>query len=514
MRIFLTFRRFFVNSIHSNAFALIPPARHILLLLLLGAGTGLSAQNPGTAHANHWFFGYGSGLDFSNGAPVADTNGLQKSIEACVSMSDANGDLLFYGSHDTLYTADHQFMPNGDLENGLNPSQMLAVPKPGSDSLYYVFYSPQHGNIPSTKFAIIDMSLNGGMGEVISKNQVMLQGSSSNRVTEKVAAVRHCNGEDVWIHAKHADSTGLTVHLLSDTGLSSTPVVSNIGNPEHGFGHFSFSPNGNFAASALIDPVVYQSCDERDSIGLYRFDDCTGQFSDPVTLSSKAVYGLSFSPDNSKLYVGAGRTECLSGGAISIGDLVQYDLEPYDKDSILASRTVIAQGPYYFDAMQLGPDGRLYVQDVDTTTYYDTAYSYLGVVQYPDSSGQACSFQMDAVHCGRSDFLMVGLPSFDAAYFNGLKPEPSGVVEKGREKEELRVYPVPSKGRVHIQGLEKLAYRLEVYDPKGRRVALKEFHSGREGSIDLSRLDPGIYFIRGVPASPHQRAFNHKIVMR
>jgi hypothetical protein len=94
--------------------------------------------------------------------------------------------LLFYVSNDTVsvtttqlnggkvYGKDHQLMSGGDSINSQGwYYELVIIPVPNSNDLYYVF------SIGVTAFygiyySVIDMSLNGGLGEVTQKN-VQLQ---------------------------------------------------------------------------------------------------------------------------------------------------------------------------------------------------------------------------------------------------------------------------------------------------------------------------------------------------
>jgi hypothetical protein len=53
--------------------------------------------------ANFWYFGRNAGIDFTNGAPTALTNGQLNTSEGCSTISDADGNLLFYSDGTTLY---------------------------------------------------------------------------------------------------------------------------------------------------------------------------------------------------------------------------------------------------------------------------------------------------------------------------------------------------------------------------------------------------------------------------
>jgi len=100
-------------------------------------------------------------------------------------------------------------MDNGDLyfpdgTGGRSSTMNLILNLPGSDSLYWFFYPDQITDNTDTfakklRYAVIDMSLNGGLGKVILKHQIMLDTSS-----ERVEGIRHCNGKDWWIIGQNA----------------------------------------------------------------------------------------------------------------------------------------------------------------------------------------------------------------------------------------------------------------------------------------------------------------------
>ena len=76
---------------------------------------------------------------------MADTNGQMIVWKGSATMSDTAGNLLFYTNGIQVWNKNHQIMPNGNfLINSYSPvapTQILAVPKPGSSNLYYIFYT-------------------------------------------------------------------------------------------------------------------------------------------------------------------------------------------------------------------------------------------------------------------------------------------------------------------------------------------------------------------------------------
>ena len=108
-----------------------------IFLFLLFISNGSYSQGE----ANNWYFGYGAGITFNSGSPVAVTDGQLYTFEGCTTISDAAGQLLFYTDGISVYNRNHIMMLNGDSLNGDTSSSQSAtiVPKPGSSTLFYVF---------------------------------------------------------------------------------------------------------------------------------------------------------------------------------------------------------------------------------------------------------------------------------------------------------------------------------------------------------------------------------------
>jgi hypothetical protein len=86
-------------------------------------------------------------------------------------------------------------MQNGDSILGqLWYHELLILPFPGNDSLYYLF-SIGVSSVYGLKYCVIDMKANGGLGEVIQKN-IQLQ---SLPMVDCLTAVKHGNGRDWWL---------------------------------------------------------------------------------------------------------------------------------------------------------------------------------------------------------------------------------------------------------------------------------------------------------------------------
>ena len=89
--------------------------RAIFTILLLTIGYYSYSQKE----ANIWYFGLEAGLDFNSGTPVVLTNSAMNTYEACTSISDANGNLLFYTDGLTVWNKNQQIMVNGTGLDGV-----------------------------------------------------------------------------------------------------------------------------------------------------------------------------------------------------------------------------------------------------------------------------------------------------------------------------------------------------------------------------------------------------------
>src|SRR6185295_10694785 len=217
-----------------------------ILPLLLLLSCKCFAQNE----ANIWYFGNQAGVDFNSGTPVALTNCSPSfnAFEGVGTLSDANGNLLFYTDGNHVFNANHVTMPNGTglLSNTSSTQTGLSIKQPGGGSIYYVFHIDFNYSNIKLYYSTVDMSLDGGLGDVAQSN-ILLR----DNTTEKVTGVRHANGTDVWIISHDMGSNAFVAFLLTSSGLSATPVISNTGPAfSNEIGYLKASPQGNMLASA------------------------------------------------------------------------------------------------------------------------------------------------------------------------------------------------------------------------------------------------------------------------
>ena len=360
------------------------------LLTLLSAGL-LLAGAP--AHAQRptdlWYFGQQAGLSFSSGAPQPLSNGKMSTFEGSAVATTGKGELLFYTNGETVWNRQHRPMPNGTklMGSGSSTQSALIVPDPGSGNVFYVFTVAPQGTVGGLRYSIVDMTRDDSLGDLPRVNLLLVQ-----PVAEKLAAVRHANGHDVWVLAHRWNSNAFVAYLVTASGVqSSKPVLSNVGSMNAGpgrnaIGALEFSPDGTHVAAALWR--------ETNKFEIYNFDRTTGKVSQPRSFGPyPEAYGVAFSPDGNKLY---GTCNGTGGGQ---SQLWQFDLKSKTGSPTLVGKSANRK----IGAIQRGPDGRLYVAREDNPA--------LGVVQKPNETGKACTYVDEGLKLGGRRSKL-GLPNF------------------------------------------------------------------------------------------------------
>ncbi|MBP7809389.1 MAG: gliding motility-associated C-terminal domain-containing protein [Bacteroidia bacterium] len=368
-----------------------------LLILLFGL-TG--QQGYSQLQTAKWYFGGQAGLDFM-GMPTILTNGMMNPWEGCASISDASGALLFYTDGITVWNKTHAVMTNGTglFGNGSSTQAGVIVQRPGSANIYYIFTVDAQAAPNGLRYSTVDMSMSAGNGAVTVKN-TLLQTPSD----EKITAVRHCNGVDIWVVTHDWNSNNFRSFLVTAAGVGA-PVNSAVGNVHSGsnantIGQMKASPNGRKIGLAVHDSPL-------NSFELFDFDNSTGVVSNPLVLGTTYnwAYGCEFSPDGTKFYGGK-----YGGGSYR---LYQWNMCAGSSAAIIASCFTVATMPAMPMSIQAALNGKLYVcrfsQQID------------GVINAPNALGAACNY----VDLGQSTAPRtnnLGLPNFVTSYLKSPPP--------------------------------------------------------------------------------------------
>lgn len=457
-------------------------------------------ENPGIEvnRTNIWRFGWGSnvgtndapGLDFTTGSPVV-INGGPDVNQGATTICDSAGSLQLYGGYLSMFNRQYQPMINAPIVgdsgwSGINPTN-IAIPQPGHPNKIYYFSAAA-----SLKYTLVDMSLGGGLGAAIERNVEL----EPYPFGVKVAAVHHCNGRDIWVAWHKWQTDSFFVYLLSDTGLSTVPVISHIGPMDAEYGYFQggrmkFSPDGNKLAIVFhgVSTPAY----------LFDFDKISGVVSNPVALQKDTGdQGISFSPDNTKLYISTNN-----------GRIVQYNLSLGDPQSITASKKIIVDEPTDYITIQLARDGKIYL-----ATASNPYRKYLGVISNPNALDTLCAPHLHSIYLNGAQGAVNSLMNTIESYFytgttaypcygdtlTSVKPiDNIGLIKN------INAYPNPFSERIFIEincrsAVREGLLRYYLYDGIGKlcKSEVKEVYvQGNDMQVILFRnqLSSGIYFM-------------------
>lgn len=312
-------------------------------------------------------------------------------FQGFASISNPNtGDLLFYSDGKRIYNKNMNSMlftlsgssqdintfygsSMGGSGNGLSTDQpVIIVPHPGNANLYYVFFNGNYTtrimyytdihedldgyeNLSRTirtinlglQYSIVDMSLNGGLGGVVSTTTTVLLAGVGEGLTSSL----HSDGTSYWLIAQKGSS--FYSYKIGTSGLVTTPVISNVA-PNNQGDFIKISPNSEHLFSQNL---------------LYDFNNSTGQVTNPLDFlptidkypyqGKQGVYA-EFSPDSNILYfIGSEGNLCMFGCPRWDSGLFMYNLQ-----------TGSLAGGYNFDeytfpigisSLQLGPNNKIYL---------------------------------------------------------------------------------------------------------------------------------------------------------
>ncbi|MEP7238004.1 MAG: T9SS type B sorting domain-containing protein [Ferruginibacter sp.] len=268
-----------------------------------------------------------TGISYNSGNPQTipgiPTPNSEWSIATC---SDSIGNVLFdfcytnptVGSfrNGLIYDKNYQVMPGSNLfgPHYYYGSTALVAPFPASNSKYYLFYQVSQAFSSSArwvlKYAVIDMALNGGLGNVVSADNA-IDTTNADQLITPFTLVQQRGSDNFWVVTCKANSDTLYSRFISSSGVSNNKVISKAGTvwftSVSNYVNLVTSPDGSMIAGARTgNSIIKNICQ------VFNFNAQTGKITDKV---STKIYGinelgsgyntldvLEFSPDNKLLY--------------------------------------------------------------------------------------------------------------------------------------------------------------------------------------------------------------------
>jgi len=321
---------------------------------------------------------------------IGDVKGIDYTFTA---MSDTSGQLLFYTNgvwvfnrlHQNMLPADTTLSPGYWADQSIDigyPIQQdaIALPNPANKNQYYLIHQGfnQYVNYSGgycgdiMYYTLIDMSLNNGLGGIVTFNQVLANGRFN---PGNIQACRHANGRDWWLFYMDCARLHYYSILIDDKGFHAQTPQQFTGRFLSAYGQSKFSPDGTRYAQ-------YYSYAWMDGfLNLYNFDRCAGTldrvFAQDSFPSEGIGTGLEFSPNSRYMYVS------------DRNYVYQYDTWMPNieaaRDTIAAYDGYLDQGFWGldFNGATLAPDGKIYIANATST-------HFMHVINHPDSSGVGC----------------------------------------------------------------------------------------------------------------------------
>lgn len=420
----------------------------LLFCLLVGRSAVAQVPSHQTGQNRNWLFGLNAGMDFNATPPAAVLTNMLAEVGAS-SISDNAGQLLMYARLDTIWDRSGNIMPNA---YGLLPSvpsapsalaesntNSLIVPSLEDTNQYYVFslrsfnFSAADVNGGRLYYSVVDMNLNGGMGDVVpGKKGIKIDSVLADRLT--VVKGNMCN---LWVLTMTKNGKAIHAFEITRNGISHTPVVSAcpaqftspVGSAvnaqpffnQNKHGCMRASPDNKKLAISLFGIVLHLNFSPfglflyGGGIQLCDFNNTTGVCSNSLYMAAtsnllgldKGVSDLCFSPDGTKVYAGHG----LLGTTGSQIGLTQYDISSGTAAGILASATEIDTS-YTIGTLcglRLGADDKIYISSVDISLLGFLPAFTLHRIDNPNLAGTAANLVYNAVNLPVSARCGLGL---------------------------------------------------------------------------------------------------------
>ena len=479
---------------------------------------GLTAQAQKEAY--NWFYGAGQGITWNRTQTfqAIPTNAPNTTVplkdiptrydpvevrprsypmhtrEGCFSLSDGDGNLLFYSSGSDVYNAEHTIMENATgLEGNFSSAQSgIILPYPEHKKKYIAVSIGVASRIGSFAYNVLDVSVGLGKLELPKNRQFTLPaGTQKKMFVESVMATKHANGIDYWIIAIArtgvAGNSKLVSWLVTKDGVSTTPVTSTIpritiSDNYNAYGYLKISPNAKHFALMIH---------ERQNLLWGDFDNRTGLFSNmndyySLTGQSFSCYGGEFSPDSKYLYVS--RYNAPSSRLVDVFEVEQ--LHRGNTTPIKFYTGLSATSNYYVGALQLGPDLRMYLTMSPRSPNLPNSYLY--VFDQPNTPSETGVYALKNLSPGTGSGgdgapgTRFGLPTFAASFFVDISGSATICVEEeavytlNSNAAYLEVDFDESEGPQTIRNTEELRHsfkkpgnyviKISPLDPQGRPI--------------------------------------------
>ncbi len=382
------------RDFHSHGNRVITLKYFLFLLILLLNGTVSYAQYQ----AANWLLYPQTKASFISQSPEFSTDNAVDAV-FMGTYSDLSGRLILYSNGKTVWNSSGVPYKNGENIYSSPGYNTVIVPKPESDSTFYifntVFVTPSTGTSGvNLVYSIVDLRANNRMGEVVERGKILYGGMHGF-----YAVSGTCDGSSLWLIGDvdsnvFEGSDRMLIFRITKNGIdgpySNLPTGLSIGNSSgYRFSpdakKFVFSIDGNF--------------DTRTILADFNFDQVARE---PFTnLRSLPFSRVEFSPNSKFLYLCDYAYKRVS----------QYDIEK-------KTTTVLFSHPGIGFNIQLASDGKIYIPLDDAKRW--------AIIHQPNLPGLSCQADVNGIPVP-SNLL---LPQFPAHFFHQGSQRPDAGPDK------------------------------------------------------------------------------------
>ena len=360
--------------------------------------------------SNNWYFGNTAGVNFNTRPSTPHLDGKINTQEGISTVSDLNGNLLFYTDGIRVWDKTHSVL-NNTLLTGHNSSTQSALILPAifDSNVYYIFTVDELANNNGLKYSELDISLPGNgtstnpLGELVS-GRVNINLISP--ISEKITGIIKKDNSGYWIIVHGWNNNEFYVFDVNCNGVNPIPQIYQVG-ATHAGGLDNINSVGYLKANiegsklALVNRNI-------SGIETFDFNSTTGQISNAkfLQIPNESLYGVEFSFESKYLYIGGRST------------IYQYNLDNLELNELQNINGVL-NNDNVIRALQLGPDKMIYVSI--------RHLSFLSVIESPDSEFTNLNIEflnLDPNNEGRN--CRFGLPNI--FYFNFIEKDTSTVL--------------------------------------------------------------------------------------
>ena len=362
----------------------------------------ISTICPAQKETAHWILSAENRIKFNPAGGV--TNQAQPGIysDESVSISDSTGNFLFFSNGLKVFDKNLSPMPafaNPTSIIGYGNRHLQVAPYPGQPGKYFLFYTHQasFGANYTLKYAVIDMSLNGGLGDVTTYNNLV------DTIIDPVFTIVNKQGtEDLWL-VSHRDATdSFFSRPVTVSGVNPVPVISIAGmgafKTEYKFLDLRASHDGKMIAGFAYKNYTNLFAYTVEFIEVFNFNQQSGTVTNKVKSKTRPGYfwyigQIEFSPDNKLVYklqsaLVDGLQPCGFGSSL----LTQYNLCYTDSTDFTDNAMWIGQTHSFcyliaWGRMQTGADKKIYMPYAGTNK--------LSRIEYPNRLGSSCGVNLN-----------------------------------------------------------------------------------------------------------------------